>query len=166
VIAPSVPAVEAAWTPVKYGEVPERPVMEIVVPSAHEPGWAPEGAHVLSAVVQFAPHAPADRAAAKAAFLAGTLKVLEDHAPGIGKLVLATDLMMPWEIEARFGLPCWHGAELSIEQMLFLRPLPDLAQYRTPVDRLWLGGSGSHPGGGISGTAGWNAAGRIIEVGP
>jgi beta-carotene ketolase (CrtO type) len=50
--------------------------------------------------------------------------------------------------------------------MLFLRPLPDLAQYRTPLDRLWLAGSGSHPGGGINGTAGWNAAGRILEVGP
>jgi phytoene dehydrogenase-like protein len=165
-IAPSVDAVEAAWRPVKYGEVPARPVMEIVLPSAHEPGWAPAGAQVLSAVVQFAPHAPADRAAAKAAFLGHALKVLEDHAPGIGKLTLAADLMMPWETLARFGLPCWHGAELSIEQMLFLRPLPDLAQYRTPVERLWLAGSGSHPGGGISGTAGWNAAGRIVEVGP
>ncbi len=165
-VAPSVPAVESAWTPVKYGEVPDRPVMEIVIPSAHEAGWAPEGAHVLSAVVQFAPHAPADRTAAKAAFLANTLKVLEDHAPGIGRLIVGADLMMPWETLARFGVPCWHGAELSVEQMLFLRPLPDLAQYRTPLDRLWLAGSGSHPGGGINGTAGWNAAGRILEVGP
>ncbi len=165
-VAPSVPAVEAAWTPVKYGEVPERPVMEITLPSAHQPGWAPEGGHVLSAVVQFAPHSPADRAAAKAAFLANSLKVLEDHAPGIGEMILAADLMMPWEIEARFGLPCWHGAEFSVEQMLFLRPLPELAQYQTPLAGLWLAGSGSHPGGGLNGTAGWNAAGRILEARP
>ncbi len=165
VIAPSVTAVEDAWSPVKYGETPDRPVLEIVLPSAHEPGWAPEGAHVLSAVVQFAPHAPQDRAATKAAFLARTMAVLEDQAPGIGALVQATDLRMPWEIAADFALPCWHGAELSIEQMLFLRPLPELAQYATPIGRLWHCGSGTHPGGGLTGAAGWNAAGRILEVG-
>jgi phytoene dehydrogenase-like protein len=165
VIAPSVDAVENAWNPVKYGEVPARPVMEFILPSAFEPGWAPAGRHVLSAIVQFAPHAPADRAAAKAAFLKAVHATLEAHVPGIGALVLATHLRMPWEIEDAFGLPCWHAAELSVEQMLFNRPIREAAQYATPLPGLWLAGAGSHPGGGVTGTPGWNAAGRILEAG-
>jgi phytoene dehydrogenase-like protein len=165
VIAPSVDAVETAWNPVKYGETPARPVLEFILPSAFEPGWAPEGAHVLSAIVQFAPHDPPDRAAAKAAFLKALQATLEDFVPGIGALARAAQLRMPWEIEADFGLPCWHAAELSVEQMLFNRPIPEAAQYATPVPGLWLAGAGSHPGGGVTGTPGWNAAGRILEVG-
>ncbi len=164
-VAPSVRAVEDAWNPVKYGEVPDEPVMEIVVPSAHEPGLAPEGHHVLSAIVQFAPHAPADPEAARAAMLENTLAVLESQAPGIGRLIAHAELLMPYDIEARYGLDggCWHQAELSVEQMLFLRPLPEAAQYATPLPGLWLAGAGNHPGGGISGAAGWNAAERILR---
>ncbi len=67
---------------------------------------------------------------------------------------------MPYDIEAETGLPGgnWHGGELSVEQMLFLRPLPGIAQYRTPIAGLWLASAGCHPGGGVSGTPGWNAA--------
>jgi phytoene dehydrogenase-like protein len=164
VIAPSVNAVEGAFNPVKYGEVPERPVMEIVTPSAHEAGFAPEGHHVLSAIVQYAPHAPADREAARAAMLANSLAVLEEHAPGLGGLVRHAEILMPWDIEERYGLAGgnWHSAELSVEQMLFLRPFHGAAQYESPLPGLWLAGAGSHPGGGISGASGWNAAGRIL----
>ncbi|MFT4152082.1 MAG: NAD(P)/FAD-dependent oxidoreductase [Paracoccaceae bacterium] len=160
VIAPSSEAVESAWNPVKYGEVPDRPVMQITLPHALE-GGTPR----LSAVVQFAPHAPADRAAAKAQMLANTLAVLEDHAPGIGALIAQADLLMPWEIEEKFGLAGgnWHNGELAVEQMLFLRPLAGAAQYETPLPRLWLAGSGSHPGGWVTGTAGWSAAERILK---
>ncbi len=84
VLAPSDTAVELAYNAVKYGEVPKRPVMEIILPSAHEDGFAPQGQHVLSAIVQFAPHAPkAGAEAARAEMLENTLAVLEDHAPGI-----------------------------------------------------------------------------------
>jgi phytoene dehydrogenase-like protein len=167
VIAPSVDAVETAFNPVKYGEVPAHPVMEIVLPSAHEADHAPEGHHVLSAIVQYAPHAPKDRDAARAEMLANTLSVLEAHAPGIGKLILKADLLMPRDIEERFGLQGgnWHSGELSVERMLFLRPLQAAAQYATPLPGLWIGGAGSHPGGGISGAAGWNAVERILKVG-
>ena len=67
---------------------------------------------------------------------------------------------MPYDIQARWGLPGgnWHAGELSVEQMLFLRPLPGIAQYRGPVAGLWLASAGCHPGGGVSGSAGWNAA--------
>ncbi len=159
-------AVESAFNPVKYGEVPEAPVMEILLPSAFEPGHAPEGHHVLSAIVQFAPHAPrAGQDAARAALLDACLARLERAAPGIGALIVRADLRMPYDIEQEFGLAGgnWHHGELSAEQMLFLRPLPALAQYRTPIGGLWLTGAGTHPGG-MSGAAGWNTAGAILEA--
>lgn len=165
VIAPSSEAVELAFNPVKYGEVPRDPVMEIVLPSAYDAGMAPDGGHVLSAVVQYAPHAPkAGLEAARAEMLANTMAVLERHAPGIGALVVKSELLMPQDIEARFGMVGgnWHHGELAVEQMLFNRPLREAAQYATPLPGLWLAGAGSHPGGGINGAAGWNAAERIL----
>ncbi len=166
VIAPSVRAVEEAFNPVKYGDVPDRPVMEIVLPSAHEAGFAPPGHHVLSAVVQFAPHAPENPDNARSTMLANTLTILEEHAPGIGKLIAHAELLMPYDIAARYGMAGgnWHHGELSVEQMLFLRPFVGAAQYQTPLKGLWLAGAGSHPGGGVSGTPGWNAAERLLEV--
>ncbi len=166
VIAPSVDAVENAFNPVKYGEVPDDPVMEIVLPSAFEPDHAPEGHHVLSAIVQFAPHAPKDGVdAARARLLDRALSVLERYAPGLRASVAHAELLMPSDIAACYGNETgnWHHAELSVEQMLFLRPLPDLARYATPVPGLWLCGAGMHPGGGVNGTAGWNAAERIMR---
>jgi phytoene dehydrogenase-like protein len=158
ILAGSEHDVERAFNPVKYGRVPDRPGMEIVIPTAHEAGV--DGGHVLSAIVQFAPHAPADQDAAHAAMLAACMTQLEAHAPGISALVEGAELLMPYDIEARYGLPGgqWHAGELSVEQMLFLRPLPGIAQYRGPVPGLWLASAGCHPGGGVSGTPGWNAA--------
>ena len=165
VLAPSIRAVEDAFNAVKYGEVPLLPVMELILPSVHEAGHAPEGHHVLSAIVQLAPHAPkAGLEAARAEMLENTLAVLETYAPGIRALIVHAELLMPQDIEARFGMVGgnWHHGELTVEQMLFLRPLREAAQYATPLPGLWLAGAGSHPGGGISGAAGWNAAERIL----
>ena len=74
-------------------------------------------------------------------------------------------MLMPYDIESRFGMVGgnWHHGELAVEQMLFLRPLPGIAQYATPLTGLWLASAGCHPGGGISGAAGWNAAEAIIK---
>lgn len=157
-IAGSEHDVERSYNPVKYGRVPDRPGLEIMIPTAYEP--SPDGKHHLSAIAQFAPHAPADRAAARAAMLAACMAQLETHAPGIGALVESAELLMPYDIEDRYGLPGgqWHGGELSVEQMLFLRPLPGIAQYKGPIPGLWLASAGCHPGGGVSGSAGWNAA--------
>ncbi len=168
VIAPSSDAVENAFNPVKYGEVPTQPVMEIVLPSAHEAGFAPVGQHVLSAIVQFAPHAPkAGLNAARAQMLENTLALLEHHAPGLRASILHAELLMPQDIEARFGLigGNWHHGELAVEQMLFNRPLHGAERYATPLPGLWLAGAGAHPGGGINGTAGWNAAECILAEG-
>jgi phytoene dehydrogenase-like protein len=168
VIAPSEEEVELSFNAVKYGDVPKRPVMEIVIPSAHEAGFAPAGQHVLSAIVQFAPHAPkAGADAARAEMLEHTLAMLEEHAPGIRGLIGHAELLMPYDIEARYGMVGgnWHHGELSVEQMLFMRPVIGAAQYETPLEGLWLASAGNHPGGGISGASGWNAAERIIKGG-
>jgi phytoene dehydrogenase-like protein len=157
-IAGSEHDVEASFNPVKYGNVPQAPGMEIMIPTAHEP--AADGSHRLSAIAQFAPHDPPDRQAAHAAMLSACMAQLEAHAPGIGAMVTHSELLMPQDIEAAYGLPGgqWHAGELSVEQMMFLRPLPGIAQYRSPVAGLWLASAGCHPGGGVSGSAGWNAA--------
>ncbi len=167
VIAPSARAVEEAFNPVKYGRFSDAPVMEIVLPSAFEDGLAPAGRHVLSAVVQFAPSAPEGGwEAHRGAFLDRILATLEAYAPGIGGLVAAAELVTPADLESRYGMVGgnWHHGELAVERMLFLRPAIGTAQYATPVPGLWLAGAGCHPGGGVSGAAGWNAAGRILEA--
>lgn len=165
VIAPSSQAVELAFNPGEYGEVPKAPVMEIVLPSAHEAGLAPEGHHILSAIVQYAPHSPkAGVDAAGAEMLANALTQLENHAPGLRALIAHAELLMPQDIEQRFAMVGgnWHHGELAAEQMLLNRPQREAAQHATPLPGLWLAGAGSHPGGGINGAAGWNAAGRIL----
>lgn len=163
VIAPSVRAVEDAFNPVKYGEFSENPVMEIVIPSAFEEGFAPKGHHVLSAIVQYAP-VNLD-AKARATFLKRIMATLETYAPGIGKLVVKSELLTSEDLEKQYGFigGNWHHGELAAEQMLFLRPFIGAAQYETTIPGLWLAGAGSHPGGGISGAAGWNAAERILK---
>jgi phytoene dehydrogenase-like protein len=164
VIAPSIRAVEDAFNPVKFGEFSENPVMEIVIPSAFEEGLAPKGHHVLSAIVQYAPVAM--NAKARAAFMKRIMATLETYAPGIGKLVVKSELLTPEDFEKQYGFigGNWHHGELAAEQMLFLRPFIGAAQYETAISGLWLAGAGSHPGGGISGAAGWNAAERILKV--
>ena len=86
-------------------------------------------------------------------------------APGIRAMISHAELLMPYDIEARYGMAGgnWHHGELAVEQMLFLRPMPEAAQYSTPLPGLWLAGAGNHPGGGITGAAGWNAATRIVR---
>lgn len=163
---------ENACNPVKYGQVPQHPVIKLVIPSLHEPtapqatGHEQTGPHSLSAIVQFAPHAPKQGLdAARAQMLENTLSTLESHAPGLPSLISTAELLMPQDIETRYGVVGgnWHHGELAVGQMLFLRPLPEAAQYATPLPGLWLAGAGSHPGGGVTGTAGWNAAGQILE---
>ncbi len=164
VIAPSVRTVEDAFNPVKYGEFSENPVMEIVILSAFEEGLAPKGHHVLSAIVQYAPVVM--DAKARAAFLKCIMATLETYAPGIGKLVVKSEMLTPEDLEKQYGFVGgnWHHGELAAEQMLFLRPFIGAAQYETAIPGLWLAGAGSHPGGGISGAAGWNAAERILKT--
>jgi len=167
VIAPSADHVENAFNPAKYGEFSPEPVMEITLPSLSDPSLAPNGACVLSAVVQYAPYALKEGwAKGKPKFLQAIMAQLEAHAPGIGKTVHHCELLTPADIEARFLMPGghWHHGELQVDQMLMSRPVAGASGYDTPIDGLFLCGAGSHPGGGVSGAPGLNAARHIIAV--
>jgi phytoene dehydrogenase-like protein len=164
VIAPDLQYIEQAFNPAKYGEYSSQPVFEIILPSVRDSTLAPAGQHVLSAVAQYAPYSlTGGWAAGKAGFLAAAMGVLEQYAPGIGRLVLHAELLTPADIEQQFHITGghWHHAELTLDQFMMLRPVPGAAQYAMPVDGLFLCGAGCHPGGGVMGSAGRNAA-RVV----
>ena len=127
---------------------------------------APAGQHVLSAIVQYAPYAPkAGWDTERDGFIDHILDVLELYAPGIRALVVAQELLTPADIEREFGIAGghWHHGELAFDQFYMVRPVPGAAQYRTPMDGLFLCGAGSHPGGGVMGLAGRNAARQVLR---
>jgi len=165
VIAPDIDYVERAFNPAKYGEYSPEPVMEITIPSLNDPSLAPEGKHVLSAVVQYAPYDLKDGwDGAREGFAKVLLDQLERYAPGLGAQIVASKLFTPADIEREFRMTGghWHHGELVLDQMLMLRPVPGAAQYAAPLAGLYLCGAGTHPGGGVMGAAGLNAANQVI----
>jgi phytoene dehydrogenase-like protein len=167
VIAPDPVFIEHAFDASKYGDCSPEPALEITIPSVHDRTLAPEGRHVLSAIVQYAPY---DRRTnteeARSAFLERTLAVLDRYSPDLRRRILAAELLLPFDIEREFRITGghWHHAEMALDQMLMLRPVPGAAQYAMPVTGLWLCGAGCHPGGGVMGAAGRNAAQAVLSV--
>ncbi len=167
VIAPSTDHVERAFNPAKYGEFSPEPVLEVTLPSLADPSLAPDGACVLSAVVQYAPYRLKQGwDAGKPKFFKAIMGMLETHAPGIGKLARHVQLLTPLDIEERYRMPGghWHHGELQADRMLMSRPAFGAEGYATPIDGLYLCGAGSHPGAGVSGAPGLNAARRILAM--
>lgn len=166
VLVRSMEQVERAFNPAKYGEFSPDPVMEVTVPSLIDTSLAPGGGCTLSALVQYAPYRlKAGWEVGKPAFLKIILETLERHAPGIGKSVVEANLMTPVDIEAEYNLPGghWHHGELQADQLLLNRPTSAASGYATPIEGLFLASAGAHPGGGISGLPGWNAARHILS---
>ena len=164
-LAASMQDIESAFNHAKYGEFSARPVMEISIATVHDESLAPAGKHVLSAAVQYAPYRlKAGWDAARETFKDICLKRLETFAPGIGDLVRAAELLAPPDLEAEFGVRGghWHHGEIALDQALFTRPVPGANHYVAPVPGLYLCGASSHPGGGILGLAGRNAARQIV----
>jgi phytoene dehydrogenase-like protein len=165
VIAPTVEYVELAFNHCKYGEYSQKPVAEITIPSLHDPSLAPDGKHVLSAVVQYAPrNLGMGWTEGKAAFTDIVMDLISSYAPGIRQKTTAAELLSPEDIEQLFGNQGghWHHAELALDQFMMLRPVPKSAQYRTPVDGLYFCSAACHPGGGVMGSAGKNAADAVL----
>ncbi|MEO8064464.1 MAG: NAD(P)/FAD-dependent oxidoreductase [Pseudomonadota bacterium] len=168
VIAPDLVYLEHAFDAAKYGENSPRPALEISIPTVYDRTLAPAGKHVLSAVVQYAPYAEsASTDAARAQLLENTLNVLAEYAPEIRGKIVASQLLLPADLEREFRLTGghWHHGELALDQFLMLRPVPGAAQYAMPVTGLYLCGAGAHPGGGVMGCAGKNAAQAVIKAG-
>jgi len=165
VIAPTVEYVELAFNHCKYGQYSARPVAEITIPSVHDNRLAPDGKHVLSAIIQYAPrNLGTGWSQGKAAFTEVIMEMLSVYAPDIREKTVATELLTPEDLEREFRMTGghWHHGEMSLDQFLMLRPVPKSAQYKTPVDGLYFCSAGCHPGGGVMGSAGRNAATAVL----
>jgi phytoene dehydrogenase-like protein len=171
-ISPSVDYMEQAYDDAKYGRFSRRPYMDIVIPSLTDSSLAPPGKHVMSCFVQYAPYhlkngngSAVNWDAHREAFGDAVIDAIAEHAPNIRNIILHRQVLTPLDLERTFGLTegnIFQG-ELTLEQLFFLRPVPGWAQYATPVERLYMCGSSTHPGGGIMGAPGKNAAERILR---
>jgi phytoene dehydrogenase-like protein len=165
-ISPSVEYLERAYDQAKYGEFSKRPYIDMVIPTLTDPSVAPPGKHILSCFVQYAPYALARSTwdEQREAFGDAVIDTIAEFAPNIRRVILHRQVLTPLDLERDFGLSegnIFQG-ELTLEQLFFLRPAPGWAKYATPVRNLWMCGSGAHPGGGIMGAPGRNAALRIL----
>jgi phytoene dehydrogenase-like protein len=166
-ISPSVAYLERAYDDAKYGEVSREPYMDIVIPSMIDPSMAPPGKHVMSIFVQYVPYNVSggwtdDK---REAFGDRVIDTLAQYAPNIKSAILHRQVITPADIERIVGLSegnIFQG-ELTLEQMFFQRPVAGWARYRTPIDGLYQCGSGTHPGGGVMGASGRNAALTILR---
>ena len=166
VLAPDLDAVERAYDDAKHGRVSARPVLEARIPSLADPSLAPPGQHVLSVDVRFVP--VGERSAsldedAREALGDRVVEQLGERAPALPKAILGRRILLPSDLEARYGLTGGDPfqGELALDQLLFMRPVPGWSGYRTPIPALWLCGPGTHPAGAITGASGGYAAAAI-----
>jgi phytoene dehydrogenase-like protein len=166
-IGPEIDYLEKAFDAAKYGEISKAPYLDVTIPTVLDPSLAPEGKHVLSVYFQFAPYQLKDGNwnSRSKELLDTTLKTLEIYAPGISNLVEGAQVITPLDLEEIYGFTgghIFHG-ELALDQIFTMRPVLDWARYQTPVKGLFLCGSGTHPGNGLTGASGANAAKEIIH---
>jgi phytoene dehydrogenase-like protein len=154
-LSPTIESIERAYDSVKYGERSASPHIEIGVPTLRWPSLAPEGKHVLVARVQYVPSYSPDAALAD-----DVTRSIERMLPGFGGLVRGVRTTLPATLASEYGLSegAITGGEITLDQILFMRPVAGWARYRMPLSGLFLGGMGCHPGPGIFGGAGWLAA--------
>jgi phytoene dehydrogenase-like protein len=167
-ISPGVDYMERAYDQAKYGQFSSRPYIDMVIPTLTDPSVAPPGKHILSCFVQYAPYDLAHGTwdDQREAFGDAVVDTIAEHAPNIRDLILHRQVVTPLDLEREWGLTGGNifQGELTLEQLFFLRPVPGWAQYSTPIRNLWMCGSAAHPGGGIMGAPGRNAARRILGL--
>lgn len=167
VVAPGIDYLEKAFDASKYGRVSEEPYLEATIPTLVDPTLAPEGTHVMSIVAQWTPYGlrEGDWEAERERVGDLVVKAMEQYAPGLGDLVTARQVLTPVDLEREYGLSGGHPlhAEPGLDQFFAWRPLLGHARYRFGIDGLYLCGSGAHPGGGVTGAPGANAARKILS---
>jgi phytoene dehydrogenase-like protein len=169
-VSPSLTYLERAYDAAKYGRTSQAPYLDVRIPSLAQPGFAPSGKHVMSVHVQYAPYRLRDGSwddAARDRLGDHVVATLGEYAPGFPGSVLHRQVLTPLDLETRFALPeghAYHG-EMALDQILFMRPVPECSEYRTPVRGLFLCGAGTHPGGAVAGGAGVNAARAVLKNG-
>jgi phytoene dehydrogenase-like protein len=166
-IGPEIDALERAFDDAKYGAISRRPYLDITIPSLSDPSLAPAGAHVMSVYVQYTPYrlktgSWTERAPEVAE---AVLATLEEYAPGLRSLVVGQQVLTPWHLETIYGTTGGHPShgEPSLDQLFLARPFLGFGRYRTPVPGLYLCSAGTHPGGGVTGGPGANAAREILR---
>jgi phytoene dehydrogenase-like protein len=165
--ATDLASIEACFRDAAEGRLPARPMVELTLPSALDPTLAPPGRYVASMFVQYVPPdlSSEDWAPLRDGLADRCFEVADEVAPGFRESVVQCEVLAPPDLEALFGLSgghIFHGA-MSLDRLVFLRGLPGVAPYRTPVDGLYLCGAGTHPGGGVMGACGRNAAREILR---
>ena len=166
-IGPELDYLERAFDSSKYGVWSPHPYLEATIPSLTDPALAPPGGHVMSITAQYAPyrlrHASWD--VESAPFADAVIATLAAYAPDLPSLILRRQVITPADLETNYGLTgghIFHG-ELALDQLFTMRPLLGWARYRTPIRGLYMCGSGTHPGYGVSGLSGMNAAREILK---
>jgi phytoene dehydrogenase-like protein len=166
-VGPDIDYLERAFDSAKYGDFSPRPYLDITVPTLSDPALAPGGAHVMSIHAQFAPyHLKNSDWDSQREKLGDTIvETLSEYVPNLKELIVARQVLTPLDLERTFGMSGGHihHGEMSIDQLFAFRPVIGSAQYRTPIEGLYLCGSGTHPGGGVTGAPGMNASREVIK---
>lgn len=166
-ICPDIEYVERAWDDAKYGRPSERPLLELTVPTMYDPSLAPPGKHIMGIFLQYAPYTLREGTwdELREPFGDRVISLIEEYAPNIRSIIEHRQVLTPLDLERRFGITggnIFHG-EMSLDQMFVMRPVAGWARYRTPVQNLYLCGSGAHPGGGVMGAPGYNCAREMLK---
>jgi phytoene dehydrogenase-like protein len=167
-IGPGVDYLEQAFDASKYGEISRAPYLDITIPSLHDSSLAPPGNHVMSIYMQYAPYKLAGGRSwndAREELYTIVMSALESYTPGVGQLVTHRQVLTPLDLEQTYSLTGGHPlhGEPALDQLFTMRPVLGWAQYRTPIRGLFLCGAGTHPGGGVTGGPGQNAAREIVK---
>lgn len=166
-ICPGMEYLERAWDDAKYGEPSREPLIEMTIPTTYDPTLAPPGKHIMGIFLQYAPYtlSRANWDELREKYADQVIDIIAEYAPNIRSLILHRHVLTPLDLERTYGLTggnIFHGA-MSLDQMFFFRPVAGWARYRTPIGNLYLCGSGTHPGGGVMGAPGYNAAKMILR---
>ncbi|GAC1428813.1 MAG: NAD(P)/FAD-dependent oxidoreductase [Terriglobales bacterium] len=166
-IGPEIDYLERAFDESKYGKFSRNPYLEVAIPSLTDPSLAPSGKHVMSIYMQYAPFTlkGTDWERERVALGDTVVKTLGQYAPDLPSLILRHQVITPKDLEDQYGLTSGHifHGELALDQFFTMRPLLDWGRYRTPIQNLYLCGSGTHPGAGLTGGSGGNAAREILK---
>ncbi|MEN3336192.1 MAG: hypothetical protein V7641_5557 [Blastocatellia bacterium] len=165
-ICPSMEYVDRAWDDAKAGRCSERPLLELTIPTAYDDSIAPPGKHIMCIFAQYAPYGlhDGDWDSMRDVFADRCIDLLAEYAPNIRDAIIHRHVVSPMDLEQQYSLPggnIFHG-DMTVDQLFFMRPVAGWAKYRTPVEALYLCGSGTHPGGGVMGAPGHNAAREIL----
>jgi phytoene dehydrogenase-like protein len=166
-IAPSIEYLQRAYDPTKYGNYSTRPYIDFNIPTLTDPSLAPEGKHILSATVKYMPYRLREGNWDDLREPVGklTINTLEQYAPDFGECIQKYKIITPLDLEREYGLPEGnpsHG-EMTFSQFMWMRPVPNYAQYRGPINGLYMCSAATHPGGEVTGINGKNAASQVMK---